>query len=120
MRKLSCPSCGAGFNGKRCRSCGYEHFSEEIAHRGHTHRGEPLVIDSPVRRPIPRKDPFDCDGRTRRKAGKKHPLIRFFILLYIIYCLMPIFREFGLKLEAMEEASRKSESSYHSGEVPHG
>ena len=100
MGKITCPSCGAPYNGKRCRSCNYEHFSEEIAHGNHTHKGEPLVIDSPVRKPVPKKDPFGCD----RKIRRKHPLVRFLILLYLIYSLMPLFRDWGLKLEAMEES----------------
>jgi len=102
MRKMTCPSCGAPYNGKRCRSCSYEHFSEEIAHGNHTHRGEPLVIDAPVRKPLPRKDPFDCD----RKARKKHPLLRFLVLLTLINSLMPMLRNWGLKLEAIEESHR--------------
>jgi hypothetical protein len=55
------------------------------------------------------------------KARRKHPLIRFLILLYLIYCLMPIFRQWGLKLEAMENSrSPQPGSSYQSQEVPHG
>ena len=98
MKKHTCPSCGAPYNGRRCRSCCYEHFSEEIAHGSHTHRGEPLVIDAPVRKPIPQKNPFACDKKTR----KKHPLIRFLILLALIDSLMPMLRNWGLRLEAME------------------
>ncbi len=115
MGNMICPSCGAPYNGKRCRSCNYEHFSEEIAHGNHSHKGEPLVIDAPVRKPIPKKDPFDCP----KKARRKHPLIRFLILLYLIYSLMPLLRQWGLKLEAMEEAQR-TDSSHHAEEVPHG
>lgn len=100
MGKMTCPSCGAPYNGKRCRSCNYEHFSEEIAHGNHSHKGEPLVIDTPVRKPIPRKDPFGCDKKTR----KKHPLVRFLVLLALINSLMPMLRNWGLKLEAIEES----------------
>jgi len=98
MRKMTCPSCGAAYNGKRCHSCNYEHFSEEIAHGNHSHKGEPLVIDAPVRKPVPKKDPFGCDKKTR----KKHPLVRFLVLLTLINSLMPMLRNWGLKLEAME------------------
>lgn len=98
MGRSTCPSCGAAYNGKRCRSCNYEHFSEEIAHGNHSHQGEPLVIDAPVRQPLPRKDPFGCD----RKQQKKHPLVRFLVLLALINSLMPLLRNWGLKLEAME------------------
>lgn len=67
MARYQCPSCGAAYNGKRCRSCYYEHFTEEITHGTHIHAGEPLVIDAPVRRPIRRKNPFDCDEETKKK-----------------------------------------------------
>ena len=43
MAKYICPSCGAPYNGKKCRNCAYESFSEEIAHNFHVHEGEPLV-----------------------------------------------------------------------------
>ena len=98
MRKNACPSCGSTYNGRKCRQCGYQHFSEEIRHGNHTHRGEPLVIDRPVRRPIPRKDPFGCEKKTR----KKHPLVRFLVLLFLINSLMPMLRNWGLRLEEME------------------
>jgi len=98
VKKNICPSCGAPYNGKRCRNCYYEHFSEEIAHGNHWHKGEPLVIDAPARKPIPKKDPFGCDKKPRRK----HPLIRFLILLTLINSLMPMLRDWGLKLEEME------------------
>lgn len=102
MRKPACPSCGAPYNGRRCRNCNYEHFSEEIAHGNHTHTGEPLVIDAPVRKPVPQKNPFGCDKKTR----KKNPLVGFLALLYVISCLMPVLRNWGLKLEATEEWNR--------------
>ena len=98
MRKNACPSCGSTYNGRKCRQCGYQHFSEEIRHGNHTHRGEPLVIDRPVRRPIPRKDPFGCEKKTR----KKHPLVRFLVLLFLINSLMPMLRNWGLRLEEIE------------------
>jgi len=98
VRKNACPSCGAKYNGKRCRQCGYEQFTEEIGHGNHWHRGEPLVIETPQRRPVPHKDPFDCEKRTR----KKHPLVRFLVLLFLIHSLMPMLRNWGLRLKAME------------------
>ena len=98
MRKMTCPSCGSPYNGKRCRSCNYEHFSEEIAHGNHSHEGEPLVINAPVRKPIPQKDPFGCEKKTR----KKYPLVRFLVLLSLIHSLMPVLQNWGLKLEEME------------------
>lgn len=70
MATYKCPSCGKPFDGKRCRSCLYETFTEEIGHGLHTHRGEPLVIDAPVRRPIRRQNPFVWDKRTRTRKNK--------------------------------------------------
>ncbi len=100
MGRITCPSCGAAYNGKRCRSCNYEHFSEEISHGNHSHKGEPLVIDASVRQPIPRKNPFGCHEKPR----KKHPLVRFLVLLTLINSLMPMLRNWGLKLEAIEDS----------------
>ena len=70
MASYQCPSCGKPYNGKKCRSCLYETFTEEVGHGLHTHRGEPLVIDAPVRRPIRRKNPFVWDKRTRTRKNK--------------------------------------------------
>lgn len=98
MKKNTCPSCGASYNGKHCRHCGYKHFSEALAHGSHTHKGEPLRIDAPARQPIPGKDPFGCDKQTRNT----HPLVRFALLLSLISALMPLLRNWGLKLETME------------------
>lgn len=115
MEKYTCPSCGTVFRGKRCRSCGYEHFSEQTGHRYHTQREEPLVTDAPVPKPIPAQKPLGRDKKTR----KMHPLVRFLILLYLLYSLLPLLREWGLRLEMTEEANR-SPASVHTGEVPHG
>ena len=61
MAKYICPSCGAPYNGKKCRNCAYESFSEEIAHNLHVHEGEPLVIHDTTRRPVPyTADCFHC------------------------------------------------------------
>lgn len=68
--KYDCPSCGQPFNGKKCRNCGYESFDEEIAHRLHTHKGEPLVIQDSQRRPVPTADPFGCPPKRKQKKEK--------------------------------------------------
>ena len=100
MAKYSCPSCGSPYDGKRCRNCLYEHFTEEISHGNHTHEGEPLVVESPVRKPIRRKNPFGCEKRPR----KKHPLAGFLVLLVIINGLLPMLRNWGLELEARKNS----------------
>lgn len=81
MARYICPSCGTSYNGKRCRKCLYQHFTEEIAHGGHVHEGEPLVIDAPVRKPVKRKDPFGCEPKTRKGLKLTPALILTVILL---------------------------------------
>lgn len=108
MKQYICPSCGHTYNGKRCRECYYEHFTEEIGHRNHTHRGEPLVIDGPRRKPIPRKDPFGCEKNTR----KKRPFLGFLVLLLVINALLPLALNFGLELERREAALLEPEPDY--------
>ena len=71
-----CPCCGAPYDGKRCRECYYEPFTEEIAHGMHTHEGEPLVIEHPEDRPIRRSVPTrqkECrqySGRRKKTSPK--------------------------------------------------
>ena len=93
MKKQTCPSCGAGFNGRYCRACGYEHFHEETARRK-----EGPAAGGAAASPVPKKTP---EKRTRRKD----PMLRFVILLVLINSLMPLLRNWGLKLEAMEESA---------------
>ena len=81
MNQNTCPGCGAPWNGKRCRSCGYEPFREE-------HR--------------PRKKP----SHKRKTHPKKHPFLGFLLLLFLIFSLMPLLRNWGQKLEIVEEANR--------------
>lgn len=95
VKNMTCPGCGAAYDGKRCRCCGYTHFSET-----------------------------DMPGKTARAASpkrerRKHPLLGFLILLYLIYALLPWLRSWGLKLEDMENAAR-SNSTHQSGEYDHG
>lgn len=81
VNQNTCPGCGAPWNGKRCRSCGYEPFREE-----------------PRRRtaPSPKKK------TTRKKRG----FPGFLVLLVLIGAMIPILRDWGQKLEIMEEANR--------------
>ena len=71
-----CPCCGAPYNGKRCRECYYEPFTEEIAHGLHTHEGEPLIIEHPEDRPVRRSVPTrqkECrqySGRRKKTSPK--------------------------------------------------
>lgn len=109
MARYTCPSCGAPFNGKKCSACFYEHFSEEITHGAHIHRGEPLVIDAPARRPIPKKDPFGCEKTPRKRSAprekKQRPFAGLLTIFMLIYALLPMVRNWGLELESREQAA---------------
>ena len=97
MAKYICPSCGAPYNGKKCRNCAYESFSEEIAHNLHVHEGEPLVIHDTTRRPVPYKDPFDCPpshpkkGKKSRSGGLSKVLLIVFIAIFLCNVLPILF-----------------------------
>lgn len=94
MAKYSCPSCGAPYNGRKCRECLYEQFTEEIAHGNHVHNGEPLVIEAPARKPIRRKDPFGCDtGTKKRRKFNPALLIALLALLNPLVGIMGNFVE---------------------------
>lgn len=84
MERYICPSCGSRYDGKRCRNCMYENFAEEIGHGNHTHTGEPLVIRGPQRRPIPRKDPFGCDEKTRRPGIPRIAMLAMLVILLTV------------------------------------
>lgn len=89
-----CPCCGAPYNGKRCRECYYEPFTEEIAHGLHTHEGEPLVIEEPEDRPVRRSVPTrhkECRtyaGRRKKTMPKwLWPILIVFAVMAIQYAL---------------------------------
>lgn len=88
MAKYKCPSCGMPYDGKLCRECLYEPFMEEISHGNHTHTGEPLVVDAPVRKPIKRKDPFGCEKKTKTKRGSRR--FGLAVLLLVLSMLNPM------------------------------
>ena len=91
MPRYDCPSCGNSFNGKKCRNCGYETFNEEIAHRLHVHKGEPLVIRETTRKPIPTADPFGCPPvPQKRRPAKKRKVRPLVIVMLVLFLLGPI------------------------------
>ena len=91
MQNAICPGCGAGYNGKRCRRCGYEPFPEAKPHTA-----------APTN-PVP------------RRKRQKHPLIRFLILLLLIWSLLPLLRQWGQQLEAMEDSNIHTNYSTNHG-----
>ena len=91
MPRYDCPSCGNSFNGKKCRNCGYETFNEEIAHRLHVHKGEPLVIRETTRKPIPTADPFGCPPvPQKRRPAKKRKVRPLGVVMLVLFLLGPI------------------------------
>lgn len=100
MAHYKCPGCGMPYDGKKCRHCYYEHFSEEIAHGGHTHKGEPLVIRSATRKPIPRKDPFGCETKTKKKKNSRLPAT---LLALLIFFAEPVIDLAGELLRELED-----------------
>ena len=89
MKNMTCPGCGASYQGRRCRSCGYEAF--------------PAVGSSPKTPSVP----------AAKRKRKNHPLIGFLILLLLIWALLPLLRSWGLKLEDMEQNAQNTGSSCH-------
>lgn len=111
-----CPSCGRRYNGKRCRNCMYENFTEEIAHGLHTHEGEPLVVDAPARKPIPARDPFGCDKKTRKAPARRG--IPVLAVLMIWAAGMLLFNMTSLVSQGKELVSGFTEEALPDPEIP--
>ena len=92
VKRTVCPGCGSAYIGKRCRSCGYEPF--------------PNAANTSPATPA------------RKKEKRTYPLLGFLILLLLIWALLPGLRQWGQKLEAMEDAAQNS--SHHSSDLPRG
>lgn len=108
MAKYVCPSCGAPFDGKKCRNCAYESFSEEITHNLHVHKGEPLVIKDTTRKRVPYKDPFSCPEprREQKKSAKitglPKALLIIFLIIFLINVLTGLFAAIGSRADWAE------------------
>ena len=82
MARYTCPSCGARYNGKRCRACFYENFSEEISH-------------APSPKPI-----------FPKREKKQRPFAGLLTIFLLIYSFLPLVRDWGLELETRETAAQ--------------
>ena len=104
MASYKCPCCGRAYNGKRCRSCYYENFTEEITHGNHTHAGEPLVVRqrAPKQRPQPTiRRESDCKPYVGKKNKKSSPL-KWILLAITVLSLLSEVKE-SVEMERVPE-----------------
>ena len=95
MASYKCPCCGQPYNGKRCKSCYYENFTEEITHGNHTHAGEPLVIRQTTAKTRPQptiRRESDCKPYVGKKKKKSSPL-KWVVLVIALLSLVSEIRE---------------------------
>jgi len=102
MARDICPSCGAPYNGKRCRTCNYQPLDANMTR---TCKGKIQTEDASKRKRSSRKNRFG-DQKRKTTAGS---LIGFLIILVLIALMLPILRNWGLELEAMEASQSISE-----------
>lgn len=88
MERMRCPSCGAPYNGKKCRACLYVPTETNLSRSTKT---------APV---IP--------GQKRKKSTFSS-LAGLFVILAIIAMVMPGLRSWGWKLDAIDAANRTPE-----------
>ena len=70
MDRYRCPACGvSGYRGRRCGTCLYEPFGEEIAHGAHYHAGEPLVMTTRPKSTVSRKGCAAFPGKRMPKGS---------------------------------------------------
>lgn len=68
MARYRCPGCGKPYDGRKCKSCLYETFTEEVAHGNHWHAGEPLARDTPPSRPSGKPGSCESYGGKRKQV----------------------------------------------------
>lgn len=85
MAKETCPSCGAVYNGRKCRNCLYRPMAA---------RKVPASRPKNEAKPSPRP----------KSRSALRSLLGFVILLILIALLLPILQNWGQGLKAREEA----------------
>jgi len=91
MTKEICPSCGAPYNGKKCRKCFYQPMTPAAVSKG---------------KAVPRKR----RSRVKKQKSALRSLVGFLILLALIALLLPILRNWGQELKATAESQSVSQS----------
>lgn len=89
MANNRCPGCGAVYNGKKCRLCLYTPMETDLSR--HSRKSSP-------------------SSRPKKKPSAAGSLRDFLIILAVIAITMPLIRNWGVKLDAVEAANRTPES----------
>lgn len=110
MARDICPSCGAPYNGKRCRECFFQPLDTDMTHSAHKQKGE-------LRRPGGSKQKQVPHKKAKKQKSNISSLIGFLIILLLIALMLPMLRNFGTKLEAIE-ASRIISEDYSENAKP--
>jgi len=98
-----CPSCGALYNGKKCCKCCFQPLDTDITRSIHKQKGAMRQRGALKQKPIPRK-------KYKNQKTAVSSLLGFLILLVLIALMLPILRNFGTKLEAIEASQIISET----------
>ena len=89
MARYKCPSCGQPYNGKVCRSCLYETFSNETS--CDVHHKEVIFDETPPVRTLPKvqtRQTAYTRPQAKKKPSKIGTILRTVLILYIIVLLL--------------------------------
>lgn len=86
MAYRKCPSCGSGYNGKRCKNCLYEPFGE-VRTSYDLHREEAVPKREVPRREVPRRSPA-YPTQNRRKSGDGKSVFKLLGTIWAVILLL--------------------------------
>lgn len=92
MANQTCPGCGAPYNGKKCRFCFYAPMDTDVSSRP--------TADHPKR---------NFSRKQRQQKTAMGSFAGFLVILVALSAVLPGFRNFGLKLDAIDAANRTPE-----------
>ena len=87
MATYRCPGCGAPYNGKKCRACYYETFTNEASCEVHSHAG-PYVSVELDEKPPKKSFRFQSSDSRRNRQQKKKPITPVRILKWVMSLLL--------------------------------
>lgn len=85
MATYRCPGCGGPYNGKKCRSCYYETFTDEASCEVHSHAGAHVSVDLDEK---PAKIRPRSDDARRYRQPEKRPVSPIRILKWVVSLLV--------------------------------